>query len=97
MFGDGGRAGVVALFGQRLAQPHDTVFDFGADRLSMVVRAPGTRLERRRTVGVVAGDQLVYPLPREVVVARDLGFAASFEHDGGDHELRLRHGRPPTW
>jgi hypothetical protein len=26
----------------------------------------------------------------------NVGFAASLQHDGGDHELRLRHGRPPT-
>src|ERR1700746_3897763 len=96
MFGDGGRAGVVALFGQRLAQPHDAVFDLGADRVSMVVRASGAWLKRHRPVGVVAADQLVYPVPGELVVAGDLAFAAPFEHDGGDNQLRLRHGRPPT-
>jgi hypothetical protein len=30
-----------------------------------------------------------------VVIAGDLAIAASFQHHGGDHELRLRHGRPP--
>src|ERR1700757_4038263 len=96
MFGDGGRAGVVALFGQRLAQPHDAVFDLGADRVSMVVRASGAWLKHHRPAGVVAADQLVYPVPGKPVVAGDLAFAAPFEHDGGDNQLRLRHGRPPT-
>src|ERR1700758_183695 len=96
MFGDGGRAGVVALFGQRLAQPHDAVFDLGVDRVSMAVRAPGARLKRSGPVGVVTADQLVYPVPRQPVVAGDLAFAAPFEHDGGNDQLRLRHGRPPT-
>src|ERR1700758_1279792 len=62
----------------------------------MAVRAPGTLLEGRRPVGVVAADQLVYPVAGEPVVAGDLAFAAPFEHDGGDNQLRLRHGRPPT-
>jgi len=37
--------------------------------------------------------QLLYPLAGHIVVAGDLALAASFQHDGGDDELRFRHGR----
>ena len=57
VFGDGGRAGVVALFAERLAQPHDGVFDLSADRVSVVVRAPRARLKRRDAVGVGSWTQ----------------------------------------
>ena len=32
----------------------------------------------------------------DVVVASNGAFASPFQHDSGDDELRLRHGRPPT-
>jgi hypothetical protein len=50
----------------------------------MVMRASGARFKRRRPLGVIAADQLVYPVPGEPIVAGDLAFAAPFEHDGGD-------------
>jgi Integrase core domain len=36
------------------------------------------------------------PDGRVHLVAGDFAFAAPFQHDCGDHQLRLRHGRPPT-
>lgn len=83
MCGDGGRAGVVALFGQGFAQPHDLVFDCGADCLGIAVWTARVWFERRGAFGLVAFDELLDPVTGHVVVVGDLAFAASLERDGG--------------
>jgi hypothetical protein len=56
VFGDGGCAGVVALFVQGFAQPHNLFFQLGTNRAGIVVGAARVCFERRRTLGFVAFD-----------------------------------------
>jgi hypothetical protein len=93
VFGYGGRAGVEAVLGERLAQSHDLVFDLDGHRPRIVMGPARARRERRIAFGLVAPHELLYPGAGDVVVTGDFAFAASFQHDGGDDELRLRHGR----
>ena len=51
---DGVGAGVIALFGQAFAQPHDGVLDVVVDGVGVVVGASGARLEGRRALGGIA-------------------------------------------
>jgi hypothetical protein len=84
VFGDGGRAGVEALLVERLAEPHDGVFDLDGHRPRIVMGPARARRERRIAFGFVAPHKVLYPGAGDVVVAGDFAFAASFQHDGGD-------------
>ena len=44
----------------------------------------------------VAGDELADPALGDAVVACDVGWRASFDGDGGDHELGFGHARKST-
>src|ERR1700674_2080910 len=85
-----------SLVVQGFAQPHNVSFELGADSAGVVVGATRVWFERRCTLGLVALDQLLDPPPRDLVLAGHFAFAASLKYHGGDDELRLRHGRPPT-
>src|SRR5262249_60002285 len=77
------------------AQQHDSVFDLDGHRPRIVLGPARARLKRRIAFGFIPLAQLLDPGAGDVVVAGHFAFAASLEHDGGDNELRLRHGRPP--
>jgi hypothetical protein len=77
VFGDGGRTGVEALLVERLAQPHDGVFDLDGHRPRIVMGPARARRERRIAFGFVASHELLHPCAADVVVAGDFAFAAS--------------------
>lgn len=90
---DGVWSGVQPLGGQVLAQTHDQV-DRG--RVGPVrARAGPARawLERRLTLGPVAGQELEQPRPGDPVGGGHLRHRAALHNDSGDDQTRLRHPR----
>jgi hypothetical protein len=73
---DGVRAGVQPLPGQLLAKPDDLLLHGGRHRPGAGVRASRARLERRLALREVAPNQLLDPVPGDLVVAGDLALGA---------------------
>ena len=92
---DGLRAGVQASLGQVLAQPHDPVLQFQADRPRIRVGPSRPRRERGLALTLIPLDQLLDPVPGDLVVPRHLALGASLDLDRHDHKLRQRHAARP--
>ena len=91
MGADGVRTGVQSLPGQLLTEPDDLVLDCGGDRVRAAPRSSRASLVGSLTLGVPAPDQLLDPVPGDVVVAGDLALGASLDDHGGDDESVLGH------
>ena len=89
--GDGVRAGVQALPGQVLAQPHDQVGGLAADGPGGGFRPPGPRFECRLAFGLIPGEQSVDPGPGHPVTAGNLAGRAVLDSDSSDDQPGFRH------
>ena len=91
--GDGLRAGVQALLGQFLAEPHDQVHDLRWGRVRVGGGPAGAGFEDGLALAAVAGEQLIEPGLRDAIGGGDFTDRTVLDHHGGDQQSGRCHLR----